>query len=57
MNSILVTGGCGFIGSHIVAELVRGGENVRILDNNSTGFIDNIATFQNHIELVWERYL
>lgn len=38
----LVTGGAGFIGSHIVEELLRRGENVRILDNFSTGKRENI---------------
>jgi nucleoside-diphosphate-sugar epimerase len=38
----LVTGGAGFIGSHILEELLRDGENVRILDNFSTGKRENI---------------
>jgi nucleoside-diphosphate-sugar epimerase len=37
MARYLVTGGAGFIGSHIVDELVRRGEWVRVLDNFSTG--------------------
>ena len=36
--SVLVTGGAGFIGSHMVLELLDAGENVLILDNLSTGF-------------------
>lgn len=36
--SILVTGGAGYIGSHMVWRLVDAGENVQILDNLSTGF-------------------
>lgn len=39
----LVTGGAGFIGSHIVDELVRRGEQVRVLDNFSTGKRENLA--------------
>jgi nucleoside-diphosphate-sugar epimerase len=38
----LVTGGAGFIGSHIVEELVRRGEQVRVLDNFSTGRRENL---------------
>lgn len=48
----LVTGGAGFIGSHIVEELVRRGERVRVLDNLSTGRRENIAPFLEQIELI-----
>ena len=36
--SVLVTGGAGYIGSHMVLELLAGGEDVIVLDNLSTGF-------------------
>ena len=36
--SILVTGGAGYIGSHMVHALVDAGESVVVLDNLSTGF-------------------
>jgi UDP-glucose 4-epimerase len=36
--SILVSGGAGYIGSHIVHELADDGERVVVLDNLSTGF-------------------
>jgi UDP-glucose 4-epimerase len=39
---VLVTGGCGFIGSHIVDALVQEGYSVGILDNLSTGDRDNV---------------
>jgi nucleoside-diphosphate-sugar epimerase len=48
----LVTGGAGFIGSHIVEELVRRGEKVRVLDNFITGKRENFAGFLDLIELV-----
>jgi UDP-glucose 4-epimerase len=37
MSNYLVTGGCGFIGSHLVKRLMAAGDGVRILDNVSTG--------------------
>jgi len=48
----LITGGAGFIGSHIVEELVRRRERVRVLDNFSTGRRENLAPFLEHVELV-----
>ncbi len=50
--SYLVTGGAGFIGSHIAEALVKRGERVRIFDNLSTGRRDNIASFADDVELV-----
>jgi nucleoside-diphosphate-sugar epimerase len=43
MAHYLVTGGAGFIGSHLAEELVRRGERVRIVDNLITGKRENIA--------------
>ena len=40
---VLVTGGAGFIGSHLVAALVARGDSVRVLDNLRTGKRDNLA--------------
>jgi UDP-glucose 4-epimerase len=48
----LVTGGAGFIGSHLAAALVERGENVRVLDNLSTGSLSNLATFNRRIEFI-----
>lgn len=39
----LVTGGCGFIGARLVAALLRRGHAVRVLDNLSTGRLENLA--------------
>jgi nucleoside-diphosphate-sugar epimerase len=48
----LVTGGAGFIGSNIVRALVERAEKVRIIDNLSTGKIENIADILNHVEFI-----
>ncbi len=42
MAKVLITGGAGFIGSHIAAALVEAGDEVRILDDFSTGFERNV---------------
>lgn len=43
MNKILVTGGAGFIGSHVSEELVKRGHAVTVLDDLSGGFLDNVV--------------
>ena len=48
----LVTGGAGFIGSHIVEALVKKGERVRVLDNLSTGKLENLKLFMDEIEFI-----
>jgi UDP-glucose 4-epimerase len=45
--NVLVTGGAGFIGSHLVDRLVSRGYNVKVLDNLSTG---NLSNIQGHID-------
>ncbi len=50
MALYLVTGGAGFIGSHMVEELVRRGESVRVLDNLSTGHEENLAAVRDKID-------
>jgi UDP-glucose 4-epimerase len=49
MATYLVTGGAGFIGSHTVSELVRRGEEVRILDNFATGKRANLRAVQDKV--------
>ena len=48
-NNILVVGGAGYIGSHVVFELCNNGYNVTVFDNFSTGFNENIDTRANVI--------
>lgn len=50
--SWLVTGGAGFIGSHLVKELVRQGQKVVVLDNLSGGKLENLATVQDKIHFI-----
>src|SRR3954454_6402268 len=49
---LLVTGGGGFIGSHLVHRLVRDGHSVRVVDNFTTGHRRNLEPVLGEIELV-----
>lgn len=51
-EKFLVTGGAGFIGSHICRELVRRGCFVRIIDNLSTGRESNIADIRSRVDFI-----
>ena len=48
----LVTGGAGFIGSNIVETLVHHGERVRVIDNFSTGYRENLSNVESKIEII-----
>lgn len=50
MRTFLVTGGAGFIGSHIVDALVERGDRVRVIDNLCTGFESNLEQVKDRVE-------
>ncbi|MGI9454967.1 MAG: SDR family oxidoreductase [Aeoliella sp.] len=52
MVNYLVTGGAGFIGSHIATALIERGDNVCVLDDLSSGFRSNLAHLGGKVELI-----
>ena len=51
-QTVCVTGGAGFIGSHLVEALVRGGARVRVLDDLSSGDLGNLSGVASDITLI-----
>jgi nucleoside-diphosphate-sugar epimerase len=49
---VAVGGGCGFLGSYLVPELVRLGARVTVVDNLENGYLENLATVSSEIEMV-----
>ena len=49
---VLVTGGAGFIGSHIAAGLLESGAKIRIIDNLSTGYLRNVEEVGGDVDFV-----
>lgn len=52
VRTFLVTGGAGFIGSHIATALVKRGDNVRVLDNLSAGRRENLDHLRGKVDFI-----
>jgi UDP-glucose 4-epimerase len=53
MGRYVVTGGCGFIGSHLVKELVNKNHHVIVIDNLSTGSVENLGDLKDKIDFYY----
>jgi len=51
MKKVLVTGGAGFIGSHLVERLLQNGDSVTVLDNLATGRMENLSHLKENPQL------
>lgn len=56
MSQILVTGGAGFLGSHLVRRLITAGHHVIALDNLQTGRRENLADLEGHSRFTFVRH-
>ena len=52
MKKVIITGGAGFIGSHVVEHYLKNNFSVSVIDNLSTGRIENLAEFESQIEFI-----
>jgi UDP-glucose 4-epimerase len=52
MKNFLITGGAGFVGSHLAAELVSKGNKITILDDLNTGKINNLEKIKEKINFI-----
>lgn len=53
VTKTLITGGAGFIGSHLAEKLIARGDQVIIVDDQSTGRLENLDPIINHENLTW----
>ena len=52
MIKYIITGGAGFIGSHLVEKLIKKNKKIIVLDNLSTGRLENIKRFKKKIRFI-----
>ena len=52
MNDVIVTGGTGFIGSHLIESLLEKNVNVTVVDDNSNGYLKNLDPYLEKIDVV-----
>jgi UDP-glucose 4-epimerase len=54
MRQVLITGGAGFLGSHLCLHHLNLGDKVHVIDDLSTGSLQNLANFQDHPQLTFD---